>query len=272
MNRIDRMFKAKRERGEAAMIYYLTAGYPSLEATERVIDALAAEGADLIELGIPFSDPVADGPTIQAAGQCALDRGFKVQDLFDLMRRVRAKHPDLAVIFFTAYNLVFHRGDEAFVNDAADAGADGLLVPDLPHEEAGDLVRAARARDLSTIFLVAPTTTSQRAAAIAEASTGFIYYISLKGVTGARAELPAELGERVRAVKALTDKPVAVGFGVSQPEQARAIAAFADGVIIGSALIKLIGPDAADPSLDARVRAYARSMTEALASAAAPRA
>jgi tryptophan synthase alpha chain len=195
-----------------------------------------------------------------------------MRDIFALLGRVRAKHPDLAVILFTAYNLVFHRGDEAFVSDAAAAGADGLLVPDLPPEEAGPLMSAAQAKGLATIFLVAPTTTSERARKIAAASSGFIYYISLKGVTGARAELPPELEERVRAVKAVTDKPVAVGFGVSQPEQARAIAAFADGVIVGSALIKAIGPDAADPAMPGRVRAFARSLVEAMGTASAPRA
>ena len=269
MNRIDRIFKTKRERGEAVMVYYVTAGYPSLEATEQVIDALAAEGAGLIELGIPFSDPIADGPVIQAASHVALENGATIQGIFEMMGRVRAKHPDLAVNFFTAYNPIFHRGDAEFVRATAASGADGLLVPDLPHEAAGELIAAARAAGLATVFLVAPTTTPERAKAIAEASTGFIYYISLKGVTGARAELPPELEAKVRALKAVTDKPVAVGFGVSVPEQARAIAAFADGVVVGSALIKLIGPVDGDPELAGRVRAFARSMAEAVAPAAA---
>lgn len=267
MNRIERIFKEKRERGEAAMIYYVTAGYPSLEATAEVVDALAEEGADLIELGIPFSDPIADGPTIQAASHIALEHGTTIQGVLDLMGRIRAKHPELAVIFFTAYNPVFHRGDAEFVKAAAAAGADGLLVPDLPPEEAGPLRDAAREAGLSTIFLVAPTTTPERAVKIAAASTGFIYYISLKGVTGARVSLPAELEEKVRAIKAMTDKPVAVGFGVSQPEQARAIAAFADGVVVGSELIKTIGPEVKDPARAGRVRAFARAMAQALGSA-----
>lgn len=262
MNRIERLFKENRERGQAAMIYYVTAGYPSLEATEAAIDVLAEEGAGLIELGIPFSDPIADGPTIQAASHIALERGTTIQSIFELMGRIRAKHPDLAVILFTAYNPVFHRGDEAFVKAAAAAGADGLLVPDLPFEEAGPLMKAARAAGLCTIFLVAPTTTAERTAAIAEASSGFIYYISLKGVTGARVSLPPELEDKVRAIKSVSDKPVAVGFGVSQPEQARQIAGFADGVVIGSALVKTMGEDAADPALPERVRAFARSMKQ----------
>jgi tryptophan synthase alpha chain len=260
MNRIDRMFQSKRQQNEPAMIFYLTAGYPDLATTEKVIAVLAEEGADLIELGIPFSDPIADGPTIQYASQVALERGVTVQGILEMAGRVRRRHPELAMIFFSAYNPIFHRGEAAFVSEAAAAGVDGLLIPDLPPEEAGELRAAAAQAGLCMVFLIAPTTTPARGAMIAGASTGFIYYISLKGVTGARTSLPPDLGEKVRAIKAMTAKPVAVGFGVSQPDQAREIGSFADGVVVGSALIKAIGSDSADPGLLDRVREFARSM------------
>ena len=267
MNRIDKLFADKRARGEATMILYVTAGYPDLATTERVIDILAEEGTDLIELGIPFSDPIADGPTIQHASQVALERGVKVSEILAMTSRVRARHPRLALMFFSAYNPIFHRGDEQFVREAAEAGADGLLVPDLPPEEAGELRRAAQATGLVVTFLIAPTTTAARAAKIAEASTGFIYYISLKGVTGARESLPPDLEKKVRAIKALTDKPVAVGFGVSHPEQARAIASFADGVVVGSALIKTIGSESVDPGREERIRGFVRAIVQGAAQA-----
>ncbi len=269
MNRIDEAFARRRAQGGAAMIFYITAGHPTLEATEQAIDALAAAGADIIELGVPFSDPIADGPTIQHASQVALAGGVHVRDILALAGRVRAKHPSLGLLLFGAYNPVLRFGEAAFVEAAAAVGVDGLLVPDLPPEAAGELRAATAAAGLSMIFLVAPTTTPERARKIAEASTGFIYYISLRGVTGARAELPADLEPRVRALKALTDKPVAVGFGVSEPAQAAGIAAFAEGVVVGSALVKLIDAEAGTPGFGDKVGQFARRLVEAVAPAAA---
>ena len=267
MNRIDRMFAGKRESGQAAMIFYVTAGYPSLPATETVIDALAEGGADLIELGVPFSDPIADGPTIQKSSQAALERGTTLRAILELAARVRQRHPDLPMMLFSAYNPICHAGDAAFVPAIVQSGIDGVLIPDLPPEESDELRTACRQADLATVYLIAPTTTPQRAAMIAEASTGFVYYVSLRGVTGARAQLPADLAEKVAALKALTPKPVAVGFGISTPEQAHAVASITDGVVIGSALIKLIGPDPQDGDLARRVRDYARSLTDAVRAA-----
>jgi tryptophan synthase alpha chain len=262
-NRIDRMFRKRRAERRAAMIFYVTAGYPDPAATETTIDALAEAGADLIELGIPFSDPIADGPTIQHASYVALANGATLRGIFDLARRVRQRHRELPLLLFTAYNPVFRLGEAAFVAQARDAGTDGLLVPDLPPEEGGSLGRRAAEAGLSLVYLVAPTTTPARAHMICEASTGFVYCISLKGVTGARESLPPELKDQIDRLRALTDKPLAVGFGVGQPEQARAIAGFADGVIVGSQLIKLIGEAADDPARRDRVLSYARSMCEA---------
>lgn len=263
MNRIDTAFERRRAEGRAAMIYYLTAGYPDLATTETAIGALAEAGADIIELGIPFSDPIADGPTIQEASKVALENGVTVPKILELGARVRKNHPDLAILLFGAYNPILHYGEKAFVEAAANAGVDGLLIPDLPPEAAGELRAAAESAGLSMVFLVAPTTTPERAQKIAEASSGFIYYISIRGVTGARATLPPDLEPRVKAVKALTGKPVAVGFGVAEPEQARAIGKFADGVIIGSALVKLIGANAGKKELADKVREYAESMMNA---------
>lgn len=262
MSRIDAAFANRRAEGRPAMIYYLTAGYPDLAATETAICALGDAGADIIELGIPFSDPIADGPTIQEASRIALEGGVTVPKILELTARLRNSRPDLAILLFGAYNPILHYGEKAFIKAAAEAGADGLLVPDLPPEAATELRAAAESAGLSMIFLIAPTTTPERARKIAEASSGFIYYISIRGVTGARAAFPADLEPRVKAVKALTGKPVAVGFGVAEPAQARAIGAFADGVIIGSALVKLIGANAGKPDLAEKVRQYAESMLQ----------
>ncbi len=269
MNRIEQAFNRRREAGGAAMIFYLTAGYPTLDATERAIDALAAAGADVIELGIPFSDPVADGPTIQAASTAALAGGLRVRSIFELAARVRRRHPNLALVLFGAYNPVLAMGEESFIELAAGAGVDGLLLPDLPPEAATELRAAAGRAGLSIIFLVAPTTTPERARLIAEASTGFIYYVSVRGVTGARSELPADLEPTVLRLKQLTDKPVAVGFGVSTPVQARAIAGFADGIIVGSELVRLIGEHAAAPDFEERVQRWARALVTAVSPAPA---
>ena len=281
-NRIEAVFMRTRAEGRAAMIFYVTAGQadalqnpggdglmpgdPELRATEAVIDALAEAGTDIVELGIPFSDPIADGPTIQAASKLALDAGVSTRQILALAARVRAKHPRLGLLLFTAYNPVFVFGEQAFISQAAAAGVDGVLIPDLPPEEAGALPGMARAAGLVTVFLAAPTTTLARAAKVAEASSGFIYYISLKGVTGARAEVPADLAERLAELKSVTDKPIAVGFGIGTPDQARAIAKLADGVVVGSELVKLVGREAAAGSaaLAASVREYAQSMRAAV--------
>lgn len=272
MNRIDTVFKNHRDHGGRAMIFFVTAGYPDIATTETVIDALVEGGADLIELGIPFSDPIADGPTIQKSSYRALEGGVTVPDILEMASRVRQRHPELALLFFSAYNPVLHYGLKAFANKAAEVGADGLLIPDLPPEEAGELQAALAETDLSLVFLVSPMTSLDRARKVCEASTGFIYYVSSMGVTGARNELPAELVERVSAIKALTDKPVSVGFGVTRPDQARAIAAVSDGVIVGSALINLITENIGAPDLKDKVAAYARSLSDVAHSVSASQA
>lgn len=267
MNRIDSVFKKNQNHGGRTMIFFVTAGYPDIATTETIIDALVEGGADLIELGIPFSDPIADGPTIQKSSFKALTNGVTVADILEMTARVRRRHRDLALLFFSAYNPIHHYGLKAFCEQSDRVGADGMLIPDLPPEEAGELREAMAGTNLSLVFLVSPLTAMERARKICEASTGFIYYVSSMGVTGARSELPPELVERVAALKSMTDKPVAVGFGVSRPDQARAIASVCDGVIVGSALINVITENLGATDLKEKVTGYARSLSEAANSA-----
>lgn len=264
MNRIDTMFAARRAENQSALILFLTVGHPDYATTEAAIDAMVAGGVDLIELGIPFSDPLADGPTIQRSSVCALEAGTTIEGIFEMVKRVRAKHPDLALLLFTAFNPVSHYGVDAFAETALSCGVDGLLIPDLPPEEAGEALEATARREMSLVFLVAPTTSPERARMIAETSSGFVYYVSLKGVTGARAELPEDVTEKISALRAETDKPVAVGFGVSRPEQARGLAKVSDGVIVGSALVKLIDELAGKPEFSERIEAFTRELAEAV--------
>lgn len=239
LRRIDRLFARLRKAGETALIPFVTTGDPDLAATEALILEMAHQGADLIELGLPFSDPLADGPTIQAASQRALLHGVNAKDLFDLVRRVRERS-EVPLVVMGYYNPVLQYGLDAFARDAAAAGLDGTIIPDLPLEEAGPWMAAAKAHYLENILLAAPTTPSERVRRIGQATRGFLYYVSVTGITGARSELPTELAEALRRVKGLTRKPVAVGFGISRPDQVAGLADVADGVIVGSAIVRLI--------------------------------
>ena len=238
MSRIASAFARLRAREERALIPYLTAGDPSLEVTRQLVVEAEARGADLIELGFPFSDPLADGPVIQRASQRALAHGVTLLGLLDLAREMRPKLRT-PLILMTYMNPLLAYGLEAVTKEAS-AGFDGLIVPDLPMEEAGPLQRAARQADLDLIFLVAPTSGPERIRQIARRSRGFLYAVSLMGVTGPRAELPSDLISYLQRIRAVTDKPIAVGFGISHPEQVRAVAPHADGVIVGSALVRLV--------------------------------
>lgn len=238
-NRIETTFAALRERGETAFMPFITAGDPDLETTQALIETMARRGADVIELGIPFSDPIADGPTIQGSFTRALAGGVTVDAIFHMVKALR-RTCEIPVVSMVSISIVRRKGIEAYCRHAAEAGIDGLIVPDLPVEEADEVTEAARAAGLCTIFLAAPTTPPDRARLIAERSTGFIYYISVAGTTGARDSLPEDVVDKVRALKELTDKPVALGFGVGTPEQAALVGKVADGVIVGSAIIKAI--------------------------------
>ncbi len=238
---------------------YFMAGYPTVEGSKRAILAAVRAGADLIELGIPFSDPLADGPVIQKAAKVALESGTTTDDVLDLARSVRDEC-DAPIVLMTYYNPIYRYGLERFAERAAASGAAGLIVPDLPPEESGPLRAAAASRGIDTIFLVAPTSTPKRIAAAAEASTGFVYCVSITGVTGERAHLPADLLNFVGRVKAVAGKPVAVGFGISNADQARHVAEVADGVIIGSAIVRLLGESG--PAAPERIAKFVASIAD----------
>ena len=249
--RIREAFRRARAEGRAAFIAYLTAGYPSLTATRSLVESLAASGVDLIELGLPFSDPLADGPTIQQASAEALRRGATRRKIFETVRQIR-RRCDVPLIAMGYVNPIFHAGPVRFCREAVAAGFDGVIVPDLPPEEAGDLIRAARPVRLATIFLAAPTSPPARLAMIARCSTGFIYCVSLTGVTGARRQVPREVTHQIRALRHLTTLPLAVGFGVSRPEHVRWVSSVADGVIVGSAVVQAVAAAGGRPSAVAR--------------------
>ena len=251
---------SKAFAGGKAFIPFVTCGDPDLEATARVVRAMAEAGADLIELGIPFSDPTAEGPVIQEANARALASGTTTDKIFELVRDLRR---DVAVpmVFMTYANVVFSYGSERFITACAEAGVDGLILPDVPFEEKGDFDPLCRRYGLDLISLVAPTS-EDRIAAICREASGFIYVVSSLGVTGVRSEITTDIGAMVRLIRANTDLPCAVGFGISTPEQARNMAGLSDGAIVGSAIVKLIaryGREAAPYVGD-----YVRSMKTAL--------
>jgi tryptophan synthase alpha chain len=235
-SRIARRFQELAESGEMGLVAYLTAGDPSLNATERIVLAAAEAGADVIELGVPFSDPVADGPTIQRASDRALRGGTTLAGVLELVKRLRG-HTEVPLVIFSYFNPILQMGLEKFAVAAAEAGADGVLATDLTPEEATDYRSAMRAHGLDTIFLAAPTSTDARLAKIANSSSGFLYLISRAGVTGAREALPEELPALARRVRRFTKLPLAVGFGISQPAHVSVLGGIADAAVVGSALV-----------------------------------
>jgi tryptophan synthase alpha chain len=257
MNRIDAVFNDLRKSQGKAVIPYVTCGYPSLDFTKELISVLAEAGADLIEIGVPYSDPVADGPTIQKASARALTAGITLDKIFRLVEEIRGKC-QVPLIMMTYYNPIYVTGVENFIKKAAAAGVDGLIIPDLPVEEAGHLSEVAERSGLRTIFLVAPTSTSERIEKIAGISRGFIYCVSVTGVTGARKEVSEGLEDFLKRIRLSTELPLAVGFGISGPETARQAAEYADGVIVGSALIQKIEENVAGED-------YSKALQEAAA-------
>jgi tryptophan synthase alpha chain len=239
MNRIDQTFKSLKEKKKKAFIAFITAGDPDLKTTEKLVLEFERQGVDLVELGVPFSDPLADGPTIQASSQRALAKGTTLPKILETVRNIR-KQSEIPLVLMTYYNSVFHFGEEKFVVAAKQAGVDGVVVPDLPVEEAAGFIRAAKKRNFCTIFFLSPTTGPQRRKKILRAATGFVYYVSLTGVTGARTTLPDSIKKNVLQAKKLTKKPVCVGFGVSTPGQVKSLGKISDGVIVGSAIVKEI--------------------------------
>ena len=239
MNRIDAKFQELRDKGVSAFMPYICAGDPTPELTAKLLLTLEAAGADLIELGVPFSDPIADGPTVQRASERALAHSISLQQILEIVTSLR-KETDIPISLMSYYNPIFRMGEEAFCKAAQEAGVDGLIVPDLPPEQAQQLLKVAPTYNLATIFLVAPTSPPERMKLIASVSTGFIYCVSLTGVTGARAMLSDEITPTITELRKHTDKPISVGFGVSTPEQAKQVANIADGVIVGSAIVNVV--------------------------------
>jgi tryptophan synthase alpha chain len=239
MSRISQTFEHLQKTHERALIPYVTAGDPDLEMTKRLVREMVRRGGDIIEIGVPFSDPLADGPIIQRASQRALQGGTTLRKILQTVSELRHE-VDVPLVLMTYYNPVLRYGEEAFVADALDAGVDGIIVPDLPPEEGQSLMELAIDTPLEMIFLAAPTSTSARLALISEASRGFIYYVSRLGTTGVRDQLADDLRIMLEKVRASTSKPIAVGFGVSTPEHVRLVADLADGVVVASAILKLM--------------------------------
>jgi tryptophan synthase alpha chain len=248
MSRIEEVFTRLRQEKARALVPYFTAGDPSLAVTRQLVVEASRRGADIVELGIPFSDPLADGPVIQRAVQRALAAGVTLPRVLELVREIRTD-VSTPIVFLTYYNPVLAFGLAAFCQAAAKAGVDGLIVADLPPEEAGPLRAEADRVGLDLVHFVAPTSTPERMRKIAKLAGGFIYMVSLTGVTGTRTELPSDLTANLRALRGITTKPVCVGFGISTPEQAGLVGQHADGVIVGSAIVALVERHAGSPDL-----------------------
>ncbi|WP_309400902.1 tryptophan synthase subunit alpha [Cerasicoccus maritimus] len=246
MSRISQAFQQARTNGRPLFVSYLCAGDPSFDTSLAACKSLIEAGADILELGAPFSDPLADGLTNQLAAQRALEGGMTQAKVLDLVREIR-KFSEVPVVLYTYYNLVFAPGEADYARQAKEAGVDGFLVLDLPPEEAGSWQKVCADEGLDTVFIVAPTTPTERIAKIASAATGFIYYVSRTGVTGERSELSADLKDSVAQIRSVTDLPLVVGFGVSRPEHVATIGAIADGVVVGSALVNCLASNLEQP-------------------------
>ena len=262
--RIRTRLEASREAGHAAFSAYLTAGDPELAATEKYVEALARAGADVIELGVPYSDPVADGPTnIQAAGR-ALKNGVSLRDVLGLSRRLRDRGVDVPLVLFTYFNPIHRLGEAKFAEATRASGLDAVLIVDLPPEEGEGLRAALHGAGVGTVFLASPTTTPERLARIAGASSEFVYYVSRLGVTGVRSDVSATLGDETKRLRAAITLPVAVGFGISTAAQATQVAAVADGVIVGSAIVKIIEDHPRPEAAAAKIEEFARGLAQAI--------
>jgi tryptophan synthase alpha chain len=263
MSRIRERFEKASKADRAALIAYITAGDPSPERTPSLVAALERGGADIIELGVPFSDPIADGPVIQRGAGRALQAGTTVGRVLDMARQIR-QHSEIPIVLFSYLNPLLKYGFEKLAADAVEIGIDGVLLTDLSVEEAGAHVPALHHAGLDTIFLAAPTSTPARLDAVARYSSGFVYLVSRTGVTGERHDLSASAGLLVEAMRRKTGLPLAVGFGISTPAQVSAVAQIADGVIVGSAFVRLIEEHIQDPALESKLEHFTRSLAAAL--------
>jgi tryptophan synthase alpha chain len=263
MTAISRCFENLRRNQECALIPFITAGDPDLETTAKALQVLDNSGADIIELGVPYSDPLADGPVIQAAATRALQRGTTLEQVLEMLKGIS---PNLRspIILFTYYNPILYRGVDKFLRQIQDAGVSGLVVPDLPLEESAGLIKPAAEMGLDLTLLVAPTSSPARIEAIARASQGFIYLVSVTGVTGMRTEMQTRVGDLLQQIRNVTDKPIGVGFGISEPEQARQVKAWgADAAIVGSAIVKRLAEGTSEQGLEA-IAQFCQSLKTAI--------
>lgn len=261
--RLETTFDNLRKKGQKALIAYLMAGDPGLAETEQLVLALEEAGADIIELGVPFSDPIADGPVIQQAAERALKSGTSLRKILDSVKSLRQR-TDIPIVLMLYYNSIHAMGCEEFCKAAKTAGVDGLIVPDMPPDEARPLKAPADATGLSLIFLLAPTSTADRRKLVARESHGFVYYVSLTGITGAKLSNVEDIQHNINKLKRVSVAPVAVGFGVATPEDAARVSKVADGVIVGSAIVKRIASHLQDPGMISHVAEFVRSLKAAM--------
>ncbi|WHZ21830.1 MAG: Tryptophan synthase alpha chain [Nitrospira sp.] len=263
MNRLDQTFNRLKAKGEKALITYIMAGDPSLQETEQLVLGLERAGADVIELGVPFSDPIADGPVIQKAAERGLRSGTSLRKILESVRRLRTS-TEIPIVLMAYYNNIHAFGEAEFCRQAAEAGVDGLIVPDMPPDEAGPLRDPAEAAGLHLIFLLAPTSTASRRAYVAKESGGFVYYVSLTGITGAKLNDMAGVRDNVAKIRKQTKTPVAVGFGVATPDDAASVAEIADAVIVGSAIVRLVETHGQDGRFIQETGSFVRSLKTAM--------
>jgi tryptophan synthase alpha chain len=269
MSRIEETFAVLKQRREVALVPFIMAGDPDLDATRVLLQAAVSAGADLIELGVPFSDPTADGPVIQRAGVRALQRGTSLRQILELVAELRRGGMTTPIILFGYFNPFLHYGPERLAADARAAGVDGLLVVDLPPEEADELWVPARAAGLDVIFLLAPTSDAGRIKAVLRKASGFVYFVSMTGVTGTQAIDSADVEGMVRGLRRTCRLPIGVGFGISTAEQAAAVAAYADAVVVGSAIVKLVEAEGRSPALARSVGGFIGVLKDAVRTKAA---
>ena len=262
-DRIETTFARLKGEGQAALIPYIAAGDPDLATTRSAIRTLAEAGADMIELGIPFTDPIADGPTIQQSCERALRHPFSLADILNLVRDIRADGVEIPIILMSYANPIFAAGFENFASQAAASGVDGVLVTDIPPEEAEDYAASMNAHGLKTVFLCSPTTSIERLQMIGRASTGYVYYVAHAGVTGIRDSLPPDIADTLKKLKSSLSKPLCVGFGISTPQQARALSPHADGLIVGSAIVRHFEDKQGD-SLQESLHSFTQSLKKAM--------
>ena len=263
MRRIERKFRELKKREEKALVSYLTAGDPDLEKTKEIILGLDSAGVDIIEIGVPFSDPTADGPIIQAASRRALENGATLSRILDMAESVR-ESSDIPIVLFGYYNPILNYGNERFAKRAKAAGVDGILVVDLPPEESAELRKYTDRSGIDFISLVAPTTPSERIRKISRKASGFLYYVSITGVTGTAKPQASDIQREMKRIRGITTLPVVVGFGISTQEQAREIAPHTDGIVIGSAFVRLIDENSSKDNMVRTVSGYAREIKEAI--------